>query len=158
MVSRFLLVLVSGLICAIAIAQSDHPIVVTKAGSQPAVAAPPENFTGAVRIDSRFQAMGPGRVRGAAVAFEPGARTAWHMHPLGQTLIITSGVGWVQHWEGSIREVRPGDIVWIPPGVKHWHGATPTSAMSHIAIVETLNGKSVEWLERVSDEQYEARE
>jgi quercetin dioxygenase-like cupin family protein len=80
------------------------------------------------------------------------------MHPLGQTLIITSGVGWVQHWEGSIREVRPGDIVWIPPGVKHWHGATPTSAMSHIAIVETLNGKSVEWLERVSDEQYEARE
>lgn len=127
---------------------------ITRAGSQPSRKGQAEYFTGAVRIDPLFQAQEPARTGGGHVTFEPGARTAWHTHPLGQTLIITSGLGWVQREGGPIEEVRPGDVVWFPPGLKHWHGATPTTAMTHIAISESLNGKTVDWLEKVSDEQY----
>jgi quercetin dioxygenase-like cupin family protein len=126
------------------------------AGSQFAAIAQgtTEYFTGEVRIDPLFQAPEPARVSGGSVTFEPGARTAWHTHPLGQTLIITAGLGWVQREGGPIEEVRPGDVVWFSPGLKHWHGATPTTAMTHIAIQETLGGKNVDWMEKVSDEQY----
>jgi quercetin dioxygenase-like cupin family protein len=127
---------------------------ITRGGSQPSRKGPTEYFTGAVRIDPLFQAPDPARVSGGSVTFEPGARSAWHTHPLGQTLIITSGLGWVQREGGPIEEVRPGDVVWFPPGLKHWHGATPTTAMTHVAIQEAVNGKNVEWLEHVSDEQY----
>ena len=113
-----------------------------------------EWFTGNVRVDPLFEAPEPARVRGASVTFEPGARTAWHTHPLGQTLIVTSGLGWVQRWGGPIEEIRPGDVVRIPPGVKHWHGASPATGMSHIAIQEAVDGRNVDWLEQVSDEQY----
>jgi quercetin dioxygenase-like cupin family protein len=123
-------------------------------GSRPSAKGAADYFTGAVRIDPLFQAPDPARAAGASVSFEPGARTAWHTHPLGQTLIITTGVGWVQRQGGPIEEVRPGDVVWFPPGEKHWHGATPTTAMTHVAIQEALNGKTVDWLEKVSDEQY----
>lgn len=129
-------------------------VAVTRAGSQPSTVGPAENFTGSVRVDSRFSRTDPARVGGGIVTFEPGARTAWHTHPLGQTLIVTAGVGRVQHWGGPVQEIRPGDVVWIPPGVKHWHGASATVAMSHIAISESLNGNSVNWMEKVSDEQY----
>jgi quercetin dioxygenase-like cupin family protein len=128
---------------------------ITRSGSQPSVKGPSEYFTGAVRIDSRFQGTSPARVGGGHVTFEPGARTAWHTHPLGQTLIVTSGYGWVQVAGGPKEEIRPGDIVWFAPSEKHWHGATATTAMSHIAIAEALDGKAVEWMEKVSDEQYE---
>ena len=117
---------------------------------------PAEYFTGTVRIDPLFQAHDPARALGASVTFEPGARTAWHTHPLGQTLIVTAGCGLVQRWGGPIEEIRPGDVVWIPPGEKHWHGATATTAMTHIAIQEQLDGKSADWMEQVSDEQYQA--
>jgi len=127
---------------------------ITRTGSQPSRKAPGECFTGTVRIDPLFQAPDPARVSGGSVTFEPGGRTAWHTHPLGQTLIITAGLGWVQQQGGPIEEVRPGDVVWFPPGQRHWHGATPTTAMTHIAIQELLNGKNVEWLEKVSDDQY----
>jgi quercetin dioxygenase-like cupin family protein len=127
---------------------------VKRIGSQPSQKGPEEYFTGLVRIDTPFQASAPGRVGGAIVTFEPGARTAWHIHPLGQTLIVTSGSGWVQSEGGPKVEIRPGDVVWCPPGEKHWHGATPTTAMTHIAIVEQLEGLAVEWMEKVSDEQY----
>lgn len=137
-----------------AIAGSGDVVSVTRAGTSPSTAGPSSNFTGAVRVDSRFSATAPATVGGATVTFEPGARTAWHTHPLGQTLIVTAGVGLVQHWGGDVQEIRPGDIAWIPPGVKHWHGATATTAMSHIAISEALDGKSVEWMEHVTDEQY----
>jgi len=123
-------------------------------GSAPSGKGPAEYFTGSVRIDSPFQGSAPARVSGATVSFEPGARTAWHTHPLGQTLIVTSGCGWLQREGGPIEEIRPGDIVWFPPGEKHWHGATPTTAMTHIAIVEQLDGKSADWMEHVSAEQY----
>jgi quercetin dioxygenase-like cupin family protein len=113
-----------------------------------------EYFTGGVDIDPLFGAPDLARVRAASVTFEPGARTAWHTHPLGQTLIVTSGVGWAQRWGGPVEEIRPGDVVWFPPNEKHWHGATPTTAMTHIAIQEALDGKVVEWLEHVSDQQY----
>src|SRR5688500_2431561 len=129
---------------------------ITRAGSQPFRKGPSEYFTGAVRVDPLFQAPAPARASGGHVTFEPGARSAWHTHPLGQTLIITSGLGWVQREGGPIEEVRAGDVVWFPPGLKHWHGATPTTAMTHIAIQESLNGKTVDWLEKVSDEQYRA--
>jgi quercetin dioxygenase-like cupin family protein len=129
---------------------------ITRTGSQPSSKGPAEWFTGSVRIDPLFEAPGPARVRGASVTFEPGARTAWHTHPLGQTLIVMWGVGWAQHWGGHIEEIRPGDVIWFPPGEKHWHGATPTTAMTHIAIQEALNGKVVDWMEHVSDEQYRA--
>ena len=127
---------------------------IRKAGSLPSGKGPAEYFTGTVRIDPLIQTQPPARVAGAAVTFEPGARTAWHTHPLGQTLIITSGLGWVQREGGPVEEVRPGDVVWFPPGEKHWHGASAVTAMSHIAIQESLNGKNVDWLEHVSDEQY----
>ena len=123
-------------------------------GSQPSRKGPEDYFTGNVRIDPLFQAPDPARASGASVTFEPGARTAWHTHPLGQTLIVTSGVGWAQRWGGPIEEIRPGDVIWFPPGEKNWHGATSTNAMTHIAIQEALNGKVVEWLEHVSNEQY----
>ena len=127
---------------------------IRRAGSQPSAKGPADWFTGTVRIDPLFQPSNPARTAGARVTFEPGARTAWHTHPLGQTLIITSGLGWVQSEGGTIEEVRPGDIVWFPPGEKHWHGATATTAMTHIAITESLDGKNVDWMEKVSDAQY----
>lgn len=137
-----------------AFAEPDRAVSVTRAGSQAATTGSSDNFTGAVKVESRFQATQPARVGGGLVTFEPGARTAWHTHPLGQTLIVTTGSGRVQHWGGEIQEIGAGDTVWIPPCVKHWHGASPETRMSHIAISETLDGKSVEWLEHVSDEQY----
>jgi quercetin dioxygenase-like cupin family protein len=124
-------------------------------GSQPSSNGPAEYFTGTVRIDPLFQANAPSRAVGASVTFEPGARTAWHTHPLGQILIVTAGCGRAQRWGGPIEEIRPGDVVWIPPDEKHWHGAAPTTAMTHIAIQEQLDGKMVEWMEKVSDEQYQ---
>jgi quercetin dioxygenase-like cupin family protein len=127
---------------------------IARGGSQPSSKGRAEYFTGNVRIDPLFQAPHPARAGAGSVTFEPGARTAWHTHPLGQTLLITAGVGWVQSEGGPIEEVRPGDVVWIPPGVKHWHGATPTTAMTHIAINELLDSKNVDWLEHVTDEQY----
>jgi quercetin dioxygenase-like cupin family protein len=129
---------------------------ITRIGSQASVNGPSEWFTGVVRIDPLFQAPDPALVQGAGVTFEPGARTAWHTHPLGQTLIVMAGCGWAQHWGGPIEEIRPGDVIWFPPGEKHWHGASPTTAMTHIAIQERLDGKVVEWMEQVSDEQYQA--
>jgi quercetin dioxygenase-like cupin family protein len=127
---------------------------IKRAGSRPSGKGPGEWFTGTVRIDPLFDAPDPARVAGALVTFEPGARTAWHTHPLGQTLIVTAGCGWVQRDGGSVEEIRPGDVVWFPPGEKHWHGATPTTAMSHIAIQEKLDGSPVSWMEQVSDEQF----
>ncbi len=127
---------------------------IKRSGSQPSGKGPAEWFTGAVRIDQPFQGTAPARVGGAVVTFEPGARTAWHTHPLGQTLIVTAGCGWAQREGGAVEEIQPGDIVWFEAGEKHWHGATPTTGMTHIAIAEKLDGKAVEWLEQVSDEQY----
>jgi quercetin dioxygenase-like cupin family protein len=127
---------------------------IQRIGSQPSGKGPPEYFTGTVRVDRLFTAPAPARVAGASVTFEPGARTAWHTHPLGQTLIVTAGCGWAQREGGPIEEIRPGDVVWFPPGEKHWHGATPTTAMTHIAIQESLNGKVVDWMEKVTGEQY----
>jgi 4-carboxymuconolactone decarboxylase len=135
---------------------SEKAIVVTRGDTQPPVQGAAENFTGSVRVEQRFEAIAPGRASGARVTFEPGARTAWHSHPLGQTLLVTSGVGRVQRWGDPVDEIRPGDVVWIPPGQKHWHGASPTTAMSHVAIAERLDGKSVDWMEHVTDEQYAA--
>ncbi len=129
---------------------------ITRSGSQPSGKGSPENFTGSVRLDPLFQAPDPARVAGSSVTFEPGARTFWHTHPLGQTLIVTAGRGRVQRWGSPIEEIHPGDVIWFEPGEKHWHGATPTTAMTHIAIQERLNGKAVDWMEPVSDEQYQA--
>ena len=127
---------------------------IRRGGSQPSNKGSAEYFTGTVRIDPLFQAPNPARAVGASVTFEPGARTAWHTHPLGQTLIVTSGCGWTQQEGGPVEEIRPGDVIWFPPGEKHWHGATPTTAMTHFAIQEALNGKTVEWMEKVADESY----
>jgi quercetin dioxygenase-like cupin family protein len=127
---------------------------IKRSGSQPSGKGPADYFTGTVRIDPLFNPPPPARAIGASVTFEPGARTAWHTHPLGQTLIVMSGAGRTQCWGGPIEEIRPGDVVWIPPGEKHWHGAAPTTAMNHFAIQEQLDGKAVDWLEQVSDEQY----
>lgn len=127
---------------------------IKRSGSQPSAKAPAEYFTGTVRIDPLFEAHDRARTLGASVTFEPGARTAWHTHPLGQTLIVTAGCGLAQRWGGSIEQIRPGDVVWFAPGQKHWYGATATTAMTHIAIQEQLGGKTVDWLEQVSDEQY----
>ena len=124
-------------------------------GSQLSNKGSAEYFTGTVRIDPLFQIKDPARAAGNSVTFEPGARTAWHTHPLGQTLIVTAGCGRAQRWGGPIEEIRPGDVIWFPPGEKHWHGATPTTAMTHIAIQEQLDGKAVEWMEKVSEEQYQ---
>jgi quercetin dioxygenase-like cupin family protein len=123
-------------------------------GSTPSRKGPPETFTGAVRIDSFFQAEAPARTGGAIVTFEPGARTHWHTHPLGQILIVTAGVGWTQCEGGPIEEIRAGDVIWCPCGHRHWHGAAPTTAMTHVAIAEALDGRSVDWMAAVSDEQY----
>ena len=138
----------------VASSENSHTISITRSGSQPSAMGSVEYFTGAVRIDSRFQRSDPARVGGGIVTFEPGARTAWHTHPLGQTLIVTAGAGLIQQWGGPIQEMKQGDVVWIPPGVKHWHGATANASMTHIAIAENLDGKTVEWMEKVSDEQY----
>ncbi len=126
-------------------------------GSRPSGKGPDAWFTGSVRVDPLFQADTPARAGGVSVTFEPGARTAWHTHPLGQTLLVTAGCGWAQREGGPIEEIRPGDVVWFPPGEKHWHGATATTAMTHIAIQEQFDGKAVDWMEKVSDEQYTAR-
>jgi len=125
-------------------------------GSRPSGNGPEDWFTGVVRVDPLFQAEAPARVVGASVTFEPGARTAWHTHPLGQTLVVTSGLGQAQREGGPIEEIRPGDVVWFAPGEKHWHGASPTTAMTHMAIQESLGGKTVDWLEKVTDEEYQA--
>ena len=127
---------------------------IKRAGSQPPKQGPADWFTGTVHIDPLFQVTAPARAAGNAVTFGPGARTAWHTHPLGQTLIVTTGCGRAQREGGPIEEIRPGDVVWFPPGEKHWHGAAPTTAMTHLAIQESLDGKAVDWLEKVSDEQY----
>lgn len=130
-------------------------IEINRVGSQPSHVGSDQYFTGKVRVDSPFQGSAPARIGGATVTFEPGARTAWHTHPLGQTLIVTTGVGLVQQWGKPVQQIRPGDVVWIPPGAKHWHGATAETAMSHIAIAEAQDGKVVDWLEQVSDAQYQ---
>ena len=129
---------------------------VKRSGSQPSGKGPAEYFTGSVRVDPLFSPPAPARVLGASVTFEPRARTAWHTHPLGQTLIVTSGRGRAQTWDGPVEEIRPGDVIWIPPGEKHWHGAAATTAMTHIAIQEQLDGKAVDWMEPVTDEPYQA--
>jgi quercetin dioxygenase-like cupin family protein len=127
---------------------------ITRSGTHPSEKGPPEHFTGSVRFDPLFEPNPPSRLSGAYVTFEPSARSAWHTHPLGQTLIVTSGIGRVQRWGGPVEEIRAGDVVWTPPGVKHWHGASPTVAMVHIALHEEAEGKVVDWMEKVSDEQY----
>lgn len=127
---------------------------IKRSGLQPSTKGSAEYFTGSVRIDPLFQANAPARAVGATVTFEPGARTAWHTHPLGQMLIVMTGCGLVQHWGSPVEEIHPGDVVWFPPGEKHWHGATATTAMTHIAIQEQLENKTVNWMEKVSDEQY----
>src|SRR5512136_1443331 len=129
---------------------------IKRSGSQPSAEGPTEWFTGRVRVDPLFQASAPARVFSASVTFELGARTAWHTHPLGQTLIVTAGCGFVQSWGGVVRKIRPGDVVWCPPGEKHWHGATATTGMTHLAILEHLNGKNVDWMEKVTDQEYAA--
>lgn len=127
---------------------------IKRCGSRPSSVPSPDYFTGSVRQDALHEAPAPARIRAVSVTFEPGARTAWHTHPLGQTLIVTSGLGWARTWDGPLQEIRPGDVIWIPPGEKHWHGATAITAMTHIALQEALDGKSVDWLEPVSDEDY----
>ena len=127
---------------------------IMRPGSRPSQSGPEDWFTGSVRIDPLFAATAPGRVAGNAVTFEPGARTAWHTHPLGQILIVTAGLGLAQREGGPIEEIRPGDVVWFEPGEKHWHGASPTTAMTHLAIQEALEGRAVDWMEKVSEEQY----
>ena len=127
---------------------------ITRVGSQPSTKGPSDWFTGTVRVDPLFDRADPSRVSGAGVTFEPGARTAWHTHPLGQTLVVTSGCGLAQRWGGPVEEIRPGDVVWFAPGEKHWHGASPNTAMTHIAIQEAQDGKAVDWLEHVNDAQY----
>ena len=160
MITRRHLLIASGGLATLAaseniFAQERETLNIPRSGSRPSEKGSADYFTGAVRLDSRFQGTAPARVSGAIVTFEPGARTAWHTHPLGQTLIVTSGFGWAQIEGGSKEELRPGDIVWFAPGEKHWHGATATTAMTHIAIAEALDGKSVDWLEKVSDDQYQ---
>jgi len=129
---------------------------IKRSGSQPSSKGSADYFTGTVRIDPLFNPPAPARVLSASVTFEPGARTAWHAHPLGQTLIVTAGCGRVQRWGGTVEEIRPGDVIWIPPGEKHWHGAAAATAMTHIAIQEQVDGKAADWMEQVSDEQYHA--
>lgn len=129
---------------------------IKRSGSQLSGKGPAEYFTGAVRVDPLFNPPAPARAFGASVTFEPGTRTAWHTHPLGQTLIVTSGCGRAQCWGAQVQEIRPGDVIWIPPGEKHWHGAAPTTAMTHLAIQEQLDGIAADWMEHVSEEQYNA--
>lgn len=139
-------------VSASAFARQD--MVITRAGGQASSKGPAQYFTGSVRVDPLFSANPPSNSSGAYVTFEPGARSAWHSHPKGQVLVVTAGVGRVQRWGGAVQEIRPGDVVWTPPGVKHWHGAAPATAMTHLATQELVNGKNVEWMEKVSDEQY----
>ncbi len=139
---------------ALATTPRNGTIDIKRIGSQPSGKGSADYFTGVVRIDPLFQAPDPARVAAASVTFEAGARTAWHTHPLGQTLIVTAGCGWAQRWGRPVEEIRPGDVIWFSPGEKHWHGAIPTTAMSHTAIQERLHGKVVDWMEKVSDEQY----
>jgi len=147
-ISLFLIALASAQV------QDQQTIRITRSGTLPSEAVPPDNFTGSVTVQFLVQPKPPARTSSALVTFQPGARTAWHSHPLGQVLIVTAGIGRVQRWGDAIDEIKQGDIVWIPPGQKHWHGASPTSAMSHIAIVESLDGKSADWMEKVNDAQY----
>lgn len=137
-----------------ALADEEVGVTIIRVGAQPSAKGPADYFTGNVRVDLPFQATNPARVSGGTVTFEPGARAAWHTHPLGQTLIVTSGVGYVQEWGKDAQEIRPGDVVWIAPGVKHWHGAAPKNGMTHIAINEAQDGSVVTWMEKVTDEQY----
>jgi quercetin dioxygenase-like cupin family protein len=137
--------------------EGDITMEIKTCGSRPSVRPSAEYFTGSVRLDPIHDAPDPARVRSASVTFEPGARTAWHTHPLGQTLIVTAGSGLAQSWGEPIREIKPGDVVWFAPGEKHWHGAAPTTAMTHIAVQEALDGKAVDWLEHVSDSQYQGK-
>jgi quercetin dioxygenase-like cupin family protein len=139
----------------VGIAQTDSTqITITPTSSQKVIAGAPDRFTGSVRVQSLFDAKEPARSTGGKVTFQPGARSAWHTHPFGQLLIVTDGVGWVQQWGGPVQVIRKGDVVWIPAGVKHWHGATPTTSMTHIAFQEQLDGRAVDWLEKVTDQQY----
>src|SRR5258705_10003592 len=136
-------------------AQTSAPhITITPTAAQNVITGSPKRFTGSVRVQSLFDPIEPSRTSGGAVTFQPGARSAWHTHPLGQILIVTDGVGWIQQWGGPVQVIRKGDVVWIPAGVKHWHGATPTTTMTHIAFQEQLDGRAVNWLEKVTDEQY----
>ena len=144
-----------GLAINMAASEGIKKMDIKRSGSQPSAKGSDEYFTGTVRIDPLFQSPAPARTFCASVTFEPGARTAWHTHPLGQTLIVTAGCGFVQRWDGPIEQIRPGDVIWFSPGEKHWHGATATTAMTHIAIQEQLDGKTVDWMEKVSDEQYQ---
>ncbi len=140
---------------AVAIAQTRAAqITITPAMAQTVITGAPDRFTGSVRVQTLFDALEPGRPSGGQVTFQPGSRSAWHTHPLGQVLIVTDGVGWIQQAGGSVQVIRKGDVVWIPPGVKHWHGATPTTAMTHIALQGQVGGVAVTWLEKVTDEQY----
>jgi len=145
----------------LSLAQSDEgkkrSQTITRAGSQPSVKGSAEYFTGNVRVDPQFPSNDSTPFSGAYVTFEPGARSAWHIHPKGQHLLVTAGVGRTGEWEGRVEEIKAGDVIWCPPGVKHWHGASPTTAMTHIAITGTLDGKSVEWMEKVTDEQYNGK-
>ncbi|WP_145572965.1 (R)-mandelonitrile lyase [Yersinia mollaretii] len=136
------------------IAATQGTVTVSSAGSQPTTMGAVEYFTGTAKVDSRFKGTAPARISGGTVSFDAGARTAWHTHPLGQTLIVSSGTGWVQEWEGAAQQIKTGDVVWIPPGVKHWHGASAKQPMVHIAISETLEGNTVTWMEKVTDDQY----
>ena len=156
---RSSLKLMAGLAVAAAVgypasAEPEKHMEIKRVGSQPSAKGPSDWFAGTVRVDPLFDRTDPARVSGASVTFEPGARTAWHTHPLGQTLIVTSGCGWAQREGGPVEEIRPGDVVWFPPGVRHWHGATATTAMTHIAIQEKLDGKAVDWMEHVTEGQY----
>ena len=150
-------VILRGQTTTLAIQRKELDMEIKKVGTQASMKGPADWFTGTVRIDPLFQANAPARVSAGSVTFEPGARTAWHTHPLGQTLIITAGCSWVQREGGPIEEVHPGDVVCFPPGLKHWHGALPTTAMTHIAIQESVDGKNVEWMEKVTDEQYQLK-
>ena len=149
-----LFILVSNDTSQTAPVQNSETIKIVRSGSQQPGKGPAEYFTDSVEVQPLFPANAPSRTTGGTVTFQPGARSAWHTHPLGQTLIVTAGRGWVQQWGGPVEEIRQGDVVWIPPGVKNWHGATASTSMTHISIQESLNGKTVEWMERVSDQQY----
>jgi len=151
---KLLAATVASLVLIASASAAAQELDIKRNGSRPSNKGPVETFTGAVRVDPLFAAQDPSRTSGGSVTFEPGARSAWHTHPRGQILIVTAGSGWVQRWDGARQEMKPGDVVWIPPGVKHWHGATATTAVTHFAIQEHEDGKVVDWLEKVSDEQY----
>lgn len=154
MIKTIIIALTALFLPATAMATQDSVVIVTSAGSQPTTIGAADYFTGSVKVDSRFQRSSPARIGGGVVSFDTEARTAWHTHPLGQTLIVTSGTGWVQQWDSEIQSIKTGDVVWIPPGVKHWHGASASQPMVHIAISESLEGSSVTWMEKVTESQY----